>query len=651
MTSRHSRMRTAILLTCLANAAGAQQAADTRLYLASERLARVIATEPIQAARGWQTFGEVTKGRCIEATVKSFPGSLFNSQLFYVETRQQYQRVMTLSVSASGKYYTVGGSAAYNLSKSLTLDNQSFNLSGYQVHIESTDIAIEPGQDAPDLAPVMRAYLEDPSLVSAQLVSGEIPAVRLSAEALALLKQSPKKFLEQCGDSYISAVSYGGEQVAALVLQTKSREEKRSVAQSFSATAGSSIGATAAVSKTDTVRKYSDTKQLRIYLSETGAGAAAAAVDLTTFQTRIKQFQESAATRFATNKTPLFVTLRRYDLLPNWPEDMKIPSAWEAGPFLANAEEDLESLRSTIEAILSAPKLYVFDAAINQDSLRSAQAAVERELSAVRNARESCVPTPSMCMVDGRWSDDYAIRTSLPALRSDVANWTSLQKQKAALARSIREYRKFVRNKNNITFTKRDCPAVGLAKSLCMNYLGEINHRKKKVAGQEEAVRIQAAVARIQTWVRSIDSMRCSDNVRHWGCVGIQQVTAYENSALSKQPMQPSSVLLLAANEPEFAEDASEKAPTPVDTGALENFLKEAESAGTVTVDCSCKTKANPSWCETDMGSFNTVSWAQNPFKPEDADWDAPFLAEYCRRHADNSCLCPDVKYFEGKER
>jgi hypothetical protein len=628
---------------------------DIRRYIVSERIARPLASDPTEAGRGWLTFGETAKARCVEAAVKPSEGYHFDSQVFYVETRQQYERVMMLSRSASAKYYGASGSAAYNLSKSLKLDNQSFTLTGYQVYIGGVDIAVEPTTKAPNLGPSMRAYLEEPSLEVASAVFEDIPVVRLSKDAVALLKKSTDQFLERCGDSYVTSVSYGGQQIASLVLQTGSREEKRSVSEAYSASAGTSIGGMAAVTKTETVRKFNESKRLRIYLSESGAEATVVPVDLPTFQERVKQFQTGADTKFSKSKTPIFVTLRRYDMIEGWPEEMEIPANWEAGPSLASAEKSLEDLRTDIQSVLASPGEYIYDSRISEASLRAAQDVVEEELGAVRAAREECMPKPSKCVVDGRWLHDYEIRTALPAHQGDVANWKALRKQKGHLKRVLAKYRKHVRDRNNITLTMRDCPAGGgIARTLCSSFLKQVNDRKRAVEKQEELVRVQSAGARIEYWVRRVDEDRCNGGPRQWGCVGPAQVTAYEATALTKEPhgvattraTAMDAVFRSAAEKVQSEQDPA----TSASAAAWDELVKEASASGVVTVDCSCRTKGNPSWCETNLGQFQTIKWAQNPFKPDDADWDAAFLAEYCQRHADIGCMCTDVKYFEGKE-
>jgi hypothetical protein len=68
----------------------------------------------------------------------------------------------------------------------------------------------------------------------------------------------------------------------------------------------------------------------------------------------------------------------------------------------------------------------------------------------------------------------------------------------------------------------------------------------------------------------------------------------------------------------------------------------------TMTVDCSCQTKKNPSWCETNIGDFENHTFAVTGFRKPGNPLDAGALALFCQRHADAICQCSDVKYFKG---
>jgi|ERR1700733_6767342 len=70
-----------------------------------------------------------------------------------------------------------------------------------------------------------------------------------------------------------------------------------------------------------------------------------------------------------------------------------------------------------------------------------------------------------------------------------------------------------------------------------------------------------------------------------------------------------------------------------------------------ITVDCSCETKQTTSWCETNIGEFQTLTYGVSGFQKPGQPLTDGQLAEFCRRHADAACLCDDVKHYSGKIR
>ncbi len=69
----------------------------------------------------------------------------------------------------------------------------------------------------------------------------------------------------------------------------------------------------------------------------------------------------------------------------------------------------------------------------------------------------------------------------------------------------------------------------------------------------------------------------------------------------------------------------------------------------TMTIDCACRTKKNPSWCETKIGDFEIITWTEKAFRKPGEPLDADALALFCQRHFDLQCQCKDdKKYFSG---
>ena len=70
-----------------------------------------------------------------------------------------------------------------------------------------------------------------------------------------------------------------------------------------------------------------------------------------------------------------------------------------------------------------------------------------------------------------------------------------------------------------------------------------------------------------------------------------------------------------------------------------------------ITVDCSCKTKNNASWCATNLGDFQEITFVVTGYRKPDGDLTPQEIALLCKRHADSACLCEDVRNFSGTVR
>jgi hypothetical protein len=71
----------------------------------------------------------------------------------------------------------------------------------------------------------------------------------------------------------------------------------------------------------------------------------------------------------------------------------------------------------------------------------------------------------------------------------------------------------------------------------------------------------------------------------------------------------------------------------------------------TITIDCTCQTKKNPSWCEINVGDFAEHTYVVGGFRKPGEPLRDGELATFCKRHADAICQCDDVKRYKGTIR
>jgi hypothetical protein len=623
---------------------------DRRQYITPTRVAIAAQNDNAKAGRGWLTFGEFSKTACVQAKITPKVVNGLVSHIFFVETQREFERVLTVSASAGAQFAGGSGNASYNMTSELKTTDTTALLAGFQRYIQRYDLATDNSKadDGETLSALFLAYQEHPLDVPGGEISDLLSTVRLKDEYVKLLSTEAgrEEFLEKCGDSYITAAAIGAEQIVAFELLTASREAKRKETQTYGA--GTSLGSAANFSRTEQIRRFDSANKLKITLAQSGASADTNPLTLAQAQEFLQNFHKNAAENNSTSNTVLLVTLNRYDMVSNWPEDLEIPQNWSNGVFLASALSTLRQLRDEIRSVLANQNAYILDASISERSMLQAITSLDNEISRVSAAQSNCMRAPARCDLAGAWTDDYEVRSSLPALKDDVPAWAVWQKGTKRLNKLLKEYRRYVGVKpSKINFTaKNDCR--GALSGACKALLKRLLEQRKRVEQQRATMAAQAAQTRIQYWVGRVDDGRCNDHdQRQWGCVGVAKVEGYLSKALDQPPppipRSPFNSIFRIA---------------PTDSGITDREVDaawatlEAETgpSETVTVDCRCKTWKNPSWCGTNLGDPWWEEWTRYPFKPEKG-WEDGFLNEYCQRHAVDECLCPDLKYFEGRER
>ena len=69
----------------------------------------------------------------------------------------------------------------------------------------------------------------------------------------------------------------------------------------------------------------------------------------------------------------------------------------------------------------------------------------------------------------------------------------------------------------------------------------------------------------------------------------------------------------------------------------------------TVSIQCSCKTKHNPSECSIATQAFQVIDWNEDAHTNSNINWDEKMISEYCQRHAHISCMCNGEGIYSGK--
>lgn len=82
------------------------------------------------------------------------------------------------------------------------------------------------------------------------------------------------------------------------------------------------------------------------------------------------------------------------------------------------------------------------------------------------------------------------------------------------------------------------------------------------------------------------------------------------------------------------------------------NGSAQTKDEQSITIDCTCQSKPNPSECRIKTVPFQELNWAQKTFRKPGEPLDDAALALFCQRHPNDGCQClDDPKYFKGSIR
>ena len=69
----------------------------------------------------------------------------------------------------------------------------------------------------------------------------------------------------------------------------------------------------------------------------------------------------------------------------------------------------------------------------------------------------------------------------------------------------------------------------------------------------------------------------------------------------------------------------------------------------TINIQCSCKTKTNPSACSINTQEYQVIEWNQDAYTNPDINWDKKMLSKYCQRHKHIGCMCEGSSIYSGE--
>jgi len=326
----------------------------------------------VALGQGWNSiYGVKVTSVCISGTPEAtLPISSVSSRYQYIFDREQLASLLTNSGSGSYSGYGVTASVQASFTESNSLDQS-------ETHVLGSVIVERPGQ-------------------ALALTDGKLT---LTPEALKLVNdqsfnQDPSAFLKMCGDSFVSAIRFGGRYD---VLYSASTSALFNSQGSQLSVAASGYGATASYSQssqsTSTVtRNATDVRDLAVGLDLDQRVLAATVADATTNMT--------AASRYNKAGQAYMIAAYPYIALANWPKDKALALDDSLRNYYAMYLRLSDLYATYVDAALQ-PQLYYFPfmtrAEVNTTATQIALArqCIEAYLSKCRETGQCTTTTSS----------------------------------------------------------------------------------------------------------------------------------------------------------------------------------------------------------------------------------------------------------------
>jgi hypothetical protein len=191
--------------------------------------------------------------------------------------------------------------------------------------------------------------------VNVQLMTQAMRDIQLKSDAYQLAGESFPRFLERCGNEFVSGRTMGGELFVVLEIVTKSKEEKREIEASIKGSYGVFSGSASFSQNLENVIKNGQTK---FTLYQDGGIYTSSNLTADELMKKIIEFPDTVKTE---NSWPISVTTVKYITLPLPVIDNPYDLAFRQEVLADNTKLALayEDYKSSIEFMLNNPTQFV----------------------------------------------------------------------------------------------------------------------------------------------------------------------------------------------------------------------------------------------------------------------------------------------------
>jgi hypothetical protein len=336
------------------------------------------ATDPVDLKMGWDTYkARATKNVCVDATTDSAPGDQAFFTYREVNEQASLSSAFNSSVSAKVQMAVGGGGGSVSFSRDYNLSTTGLNIAvqylvmhGPSFVIPAAAARAQPGRNA------------DASL-AAPMTGGT--SVMLFPKYKRLAKNNPLEFRRQCGDSFVSVITYSSGIEGLLVAATRTETEKTSVSGSFNA---SYLTASANGSVSSTISKMASENRLSLTYRKLGVPGVPAPTSAQGFRDLIQQVGKEAK---ADTSVPTHMVLTPYDELSNYPRASKPADALNA---IADQYLRLLTIYRYVTDATTNPSKYWYEGNVTPNSVVELEGEMLKDLRLLGAALVDCGTIP-----------------------------------------------------------------------------------------------------------------------------------------------------------------------------------------------------------------------------------------------------------------
>lgn len=298
-------------------------------YILNQQLVNQIARPfpdfGVVLGQGWNSFlNRQSANICIEGATETLLGTQLNSAVSSVEDRASYYEA--ISASAGASYGPFSGSGGYSKEKNFSSYDANVVMN---VVVDTGGVFIKPATDK---------------------------GIQLSSFALSLLNTKDNtdgvsRFLQACGDSFVTTIRSGGRMTAVLNIANVSNSQKEEI----KAQAAGGIGILSANTNfRKSIETASSGNKLRVSFEQVGGAFNGSPVSVQDFLDKFSQYKVDQNY----NPRPYVFYTINYRTLPNWPSDKDNRVSPVDQNYYVLSYYNFKQLTSDFDRYLQNPSLY-----------------------------------------------------------------------------------------------------------------------------------------------------------------------------------------------------------------------------------------------------------------------------------------------------